>query len=170
MCVASAALPPLPKISSLPPVRRELVAIAARRIASSVIGPSSSRCLASMLSWMRERTSTSTGCSERTCSVVNRLSIDPPRRQALVHELELRHLDPHAGQRGGDTMLLLERAEEEHVAAPAGAGDLPPERALTAGRFVGLVDVLVGDPGRHLLLVRPRGAEQLAELRQTPSQ
>src|SRR4051794_18041577 len=157
------------KMSNLPPVRSELVATAASCTASSAIDPVSSLCLTAMLSSIRLRTSPVIG-SWRACSVVNRLSIDPPRGQAVVNELELRHLDTHARHGGRDPMFLLEGAEEEHVPPAAGAGPLPAEGALATGRVICLVDVLVGDARRHLLLVGPGGPQQLAELGQPAPQ
>src|SRR4051794_22321056 len=61
-------------------------------------------------------------------------------------------------------VLLLKGAVEQHVAASACAGDLAAERAVLAGGLVRLVDEFIGDARRHLLLLLPGGAQELAEV------
>src|SRR5919198_3747355 len=138
-CVASAALPPLPNSSTLPPSSMQATTISASSAVRSGRSPSSSACVAATLSPMRSRTSCSSvrGSTEAR---EKRLLIDRPGRQAGGGELELGHRHTHLDQRIGDPVLALKGAEEQHVAAAPGAGHLPAQRALAAGGLIRLID------------------------------
>src|SRR3954454_12295137 len=165
--VASAALPPLPNSSSLPPSRSASTTRSASPATRSGIGDSISARLASMLSPMRLRTSL---VSARGRIAKRPLVIDAPRGQAVRGELELRHGASHPDEGVRHAVLAMEGAEEQHVAAPSRTGDLAAQRAGRQRGVVRLVDEARGDAGRHLLLELPGGAQQLAELGQPPPQ
>src|SRR4051794_35384577 len=83
-----------------------------------------------------------------------RLSVirNRPGAQSALGEFEFRDLAAHLGQPLGHTMLEVKGTEEQHVAASAGAGYLPSERALAARGVIRLVDEAVADARGHLLL------------------
>src|SRR5215207_702796 len=153
MCVASAALPPLPKRSTLPPSRRQ----AATRSAAAVTAATHAGC---------SRPSTAAALSRMRCSassVAVSVGIDPPGPQPVRLERELVDGGIELDHPLGDLVLEVIAAVQEHVAAAARAGDLATHRAGGTRLRVELVDAVVGDPRGHPLLRLPGGVEQIAE-------
>src|SRR3972149_9553639 len=89
-----------------------------------------------------------------------------PRLDALLSEGEIRELAAHALQRFPDRALPAALAEEQEIAAPAGAQELAAQGAAAARLAVHIVDAAVGDVGVHLELAGPGAIQHRREVAQ----
>src|SRR5947208_803830 len=142
MCCASAALPPLPNRTSLPPPRIASTISAAARATSSPWPPESS------CSW--RSTDSRTRRANRSPPLVTGR---PPRAKPLVLERELVHPRVHPAERGGDLVLRAIVAVEEHDVR------LDPERVHDHPVALELDEVEAAERRRVLVLQASLDAE-----------
>src|SRR5690348_6003020 len=152
---ASAALPPLPNSTSVPP---------ASSLAATSAAHASSAAASSVVASADAISACS--CSRRSARST---IVHAPRRQSVRLERELRDGSAEPRQRLCHAVLLLELAVEEHVAAPARTRHLAAQRTGPARLGICRIDELRADLGRHPLLLPPRLVQKVAELPWPPA-